>query len=91
MSRVFNVGALRHDIGKVWRCDPAKVGMPSIRHPGFGVHICLTVDLPEGVAHIAGAHSGEGELLSRSIEGTIVRWADHSFWLILEKAGQLAG
>ena len=76
MSRVFNVGALRHDIGKVWRCDPAKVGMPSIRHPGFGVPICLTVDRWRAL------------LSSRSIEGTIVRWADHSFWLILEKAGQ---
>jgi putative nucleotidyltransferase with HDIG domain len=98
---VLIAGALCHDIGKVWeldpanverwRNDPAKVGLPSIRHPGFGVHICLTVELPEGVAHIAGAHSAEGELLSsRSIEGTIVRWADHSFWLILEKGNQLA-
>lgn len=97
---VLIAGALCHDIGKVWefdpenverwRANPAGVGIPSIRHPGFGVYICLTFEMPEGVAHIAGAHSAEGELLSRSLEGTIVRWADHSFWLILEKGGQLS-
>lgn len=96
---ILIAGALCHDIGKVWefnpdnierwRANPADVGMPSIRHPGFGVYICLTFEMPEGVVHIAGAHSAEGELLLRSLEGTIVRWADHSFWLILEKGGQL--
>ena len=92
-------GALCHDIGKIWEFDPVNVerwqtepsavGLPSIRHPGFGVYLCLTFNLPEGVAHIAAAHSAEGELLSRSLEATIVRWADHSFWLILEKGNQL--
>lgn len=70
-------GSLCHDIGKVWEFDPGnlqrwtanpeKVGLPSIRHPGFGVHICLTCDLPEAVAHMAGAHSGEGELLQPAL------------------------
>ena len=60
--------------------------MPSIRHPGYGIHICLTLELPEPVAHIAGAHSGEGELLRRSLENTIIRWADHSFWMIVDAA-----
>lgn len=92
-------GGLCHDIGKVWefdpdnverwRADPSEVGMPSIRHPGYGVHICLTLELPEAVAHIAGGHSGEGELLTRSLENTIIRWADHSFWKIVEAGGQL--
>lgn len=92
-------GSLCHDIGKVWEFDPGnlrrwaahpeKVGLPSIRHPGFGVHICLTCELPEAVAHMAGAHSGEGELLQRSLENTILRWADHSFWKIAEVGGQL--
>jgi putative nucleotidyltransferase with HDIG domain len=93
-------GGLCHDIGKVWefdpdnvarwRADPSDVGMPSIRHPGYGVHICLTFELPEAVAHVAGAHSGEGELLTRSLENTIIRWADHSFWKIVEAGGQLS-
>lgn len=92
-------GGLCHDIGKVWefdpnnverwRADPSDTGMPSIRHPGYGVYICLTLELPETVAHIAGGHSGEGELLTRSLENTIIRWADHSFWKIVEASGQL--
>jgi putative nucleotidyltransferase with HDIG domain len=71
-------GALCHDIGKPWEFDPEnrrrwegrtrRAGLPSIRHPAFGVHICLTVGLPEEVAHCAAAHSDEGELLVRSLE-----------------------
>lgn len=91
-------GALCHDIGKVWefdpenvarwRADPRKTGFPSLRHPGYGIHICLSAGLPEPVAHMAAAHSGEGELLVRSLENTILRWADHTFWLVAE-AGDL--
>ncbi len=92
-------GALCHDIGKVWefdpenvarwRADPRKTGFPSLRHPGYGIHICLSAGLPEAVAHMAAAHSGEGELLIRSLENTILRWADHTFWLVAEAGGML--
>lgn len=95
---ILIAGALCHDIGKVWEFDPGnvarwtenprKVGRPSIRHPAYGVYICLTMGLPEGVAHIAAAHSGEGELLTRSLENTIVHWADVTFWKVAE-AGNL--
>lgn len=91
--------ALCHDVGKPfefspanqarWEADPAASGYPAIRHSVYGVHICLTVGLPEAVAHCAGAHSGEGELITRSLENTIVHFADHSFWLILRSAGRL--
>jgi putative nucleotidyltransferase with HDIG domain len=83
-------GGLCHDVGKPWEFDPENrrrweaapraAGLPSIRHPAYGVHICLTVGLPEEVAHIAGAHSGEGELVVRSLEGTIVHLADIGYW-----------
>ena len=83
-------GALCHDVGKPWEFDPENrrrwegaprgAGLPSIRHPAFGVHVCLTVGLPEEVAHCAAAHSGEGELLTRSLENTIVHHADYAFW-----------
>jgi hypothetical protein len=63
------------------------VGLPSIRHPAYGVHICLTVGLPEAVAHIAGAHSGEGELVVRSLEGTIVHLADIGYWTMALAGG----
>lgn len=92
-------GGLLHDVGKAWEFDPERrkrwsgeqkrFGRPSIRHPAMGAHICLTVGLPEEVAHIAMAHSGEGELLVRSLECMIVHQADYTFWNTLLAGGQL--
>jgi putative nucleotidyltransferase with HDIG domain len=90
---IVAAGGLCHDIGKAWEFDPERrrrweassrrTGRPSIRHPAYGAHICLTVGLPEEVAHIAAAHSGEGDLLVRSLENTIVHHADHTYWYVL--------
>jgi putative nucleotidyltransferase with HDIG domain len=90
---------LCHDVGKPfefsprnqarWEANPAAAGYPAIRHSVYGVHIALTVGLPEAVAHTAGAHSGEGELITRSLENTIVHYADHAYWQILDRAGLL--
>ncbi len=92
-------GGLCHDLGKPfefdaanqerWKSDPRVTGWPSIRHPVYGVHIALSVGLPEKIAHIAGAHSMEGENVRRSLVGTIVNHADYAFWRILESAGVL--
>ena len=92
-------GALCHDVGKPWEFDPENqarwkekpraAGWPSIRHPAYGVHLCLSVGLPEEVAHMAGAHSGEGELVVRSLENTVVHHADYAFWRTLEAGGLL--
>lgn len=92
-------GGLLHDVGKAWEFDPEnrkrwktsqhRYGKPSIRHPGYGAHICLTVGLPEEIAHIAMAHSGEGELLVRSLACMIVHQADYTFWNTLLAGGQL--
>jgi putative nucleotidyltransferase with HDIG domain len=91
-------GALCHDVGKPWEFDPKNrqrwardpraAGMPSVRHPAFGVHVCFTVGLPEEVAHCAAAHSGEGGLLVRSLENTIIHHADYAFWGVC-RAGDL--
>lgn len=90
---------LCHDVGKPfefspanqkrWKDDSSASGHPAIRHSVYGVHVCLTVGLPEAVAHTAGAHSGEGELVTRSLENTIVHFADHAFWAILERSDML--
>lgn len=97
---VLIAGALCHDVGKAfefsprnqarWQANPAAAGYPSIRHPVYGVHVALAVGLPEAIAHIAGAHSAEGERVERSLENTIVNIADHAFWTILARAGALA-
>ena len=96
---VIIAGGLVHDVGKAWEFDPVnrkrwktsqkQSGRPSIRHPAYGAHICLTVGLPEEIAHIAMAHSGEGELLVRSLECMIVHQADYTFWNTLLAGGQL--
>jgi putative nucleotidyltransferase with HDIG domain len=90
---------LCHDVGKPfefsprnqdrWRSNPARSGWPAVRHPAYGVHVALTVGLPEAVVHAAGAHSGEGELVTRSLENTLVHYADYAFWRVLERAGML--
>lgn len=92
-------GGLCHDVGKPWEFDPENrkrweasprtAGLPSIRHPAYGAHLCLTVGLPEEIAHIAGAHSGEGELLVRSLENTIVHMADIGYWSIMLSGGMI--
>jgi putative nucleotidyltransferase with HDIG domain len=91
--------ALCHDLGKPfefsarnqqrWKYDPSEAGYPAIRHSVYGVHLALTVGLPEPVAHCCGAHSGEGELIQRSLETTIVHFADKAWWRIIKSAGLL--
>jgi len=90
---------LCHDVGKPfefspknqkrWKRNMAASGYPAIRHSVYGVHVALSVGLPEAVAHTAGAHSGEGELIRRSLENTLVHHADYAYWHVLERAGQL--
>jgi putative nucleotidyltransferase with HDIG domain len=89
--------ALCHDVGKPfefsernqarWRSDPSAVGHPSLRHTLYGVYVTLTVGLPEAVAHVAGAHSPEGQFVTRSLICTIVHQADYAFWNVLQSAG----
>ena len=91
--------ALCHDVGKPfefdpnnqkrWRADTAASGFPAIRHTQYGTHVCLTIGLPEEVCHAAGCHSGEGDLVKRSLHVTIVHHADYAFWSALEASGQL--
>jgi hypothetical protein len=47
----------------------------------------LLVGLPEEIAHIAAGHSGEGELMLRSLENTIVNMADIGYWTAMLAGG----
>ncbi len=90
---------LCHDLGKPfefsprnqqrWRENTATAGWPSIRHSVYGVHVALTVGLPEAVAHTAGGHSAEGQFIKRSLENTLVHFADSAYWRAMERAGFL--
>ena len=92
-------GGLLHDLGKPfefdsgnqvrWKSNPGASGWPSFRHSVYGAHIALSVGLPERIAHIVGAHSKEGQFIERSVVATIVHYADHCFWLALEKGNLL--
>jgi putative nucleotidyltransferase with HDIG domain len=92
-------GALCHDVGKCyefdpenlarWEQDPAATGQPTLRHTVFGTYVCLTVGLPEEIAHIACAHSLEGQHIGVSSECMIVRHADHTYWSVAGTLGLL--
>lgn len=87
---ILMAGAVCHDVGKPyefdptnrarWDAAPANSGAPTFRHSVFGMHVCLTVGLPEEVAHIAVGHSFEGQYMGVSAECMIVRQADHGWW-----------
>lgn len=92
-------GGICHDVGKPWEYDPenrkrwqdnpARFGMPSMRHPTYGAFLCLLVGLPEEIAHIAAGHSGEGELMVRSLENNIVHMADIGYWRTMLAGGMI--
>jgi len=92
-------GALCHDVGKCyefdpenqarWADDPSATGQPTLRHTVFGTYICLVVGLPEEIAHIACAHSLEGQHIGVSSECMIVRHADHAYWSVAGALGLL--
>jgi putative nucleotidyltransferase with HDIG domain len=96
---VVLTGALCHDVGKPyefdpvnlarWQEDPSATGQPTLRHTVFGTYVCLAVGLPEEIAHIACAHSLEGQHIGVSSECMIVRHADHAYWSVAGTLGLL--
>lgn len=96
---VLLAAGLCHDLGKPfefsprnharWRERPQTSGWPSVRHPVYGVHIALSVGLPESVVNAVGGHSREGEFLRRSLETTVVHTADKGFWYVMTTAGEM--
>lgn len=96
---VVVAGGLVHDVGKPWEFDPvrrakwtgdaSRAGLPSLRHPVYGIHVGFAVGLPEEVVHIILSHSYEGDFLVRSLEATIVHRADSLWWSVAGGAGLL--
>jgi 23S rRNA maturation-related 3'-5' exoribonuclease YhaM len=94
---ILLAGAACHDVGKPyefdpanrkrWAARPADAGQPTFRHSVFGMYVCLTVGLPEEVAHIAVGHSFEGNHMGVSAECMIVRQADHGWWHVAGALG----
>jgi len=94
---ILIAGAVCHDVGKPFEFDPANrqrwkdapgdSGFPTFRHSVFGMHVCVTVKLPDEVAHIAVGHSFEGKYMGVSAECMIVRQADHGWWHVAGALG----
>jgi putative nucleotidyltransferase with HDIG domain len=80
-------GAILADVGKVLEYE--KVGGEArqsprgkaLRHPFTGVAVALECGVPDEVCHIIAAHAGEGDLIRRTTEATIVHHADFMSYL----------
>ncbi len=80
-------GAILADVGKVLEYE--KVGGKSrqskrgkhLRHPFTGVAVAMECGVPDAVCHIIAAHAGEGDLVTRTTEATIVHHADFMSYL----------
>lgn len=85
---VLIAGAILADVGKVLeyeldekgKCIQGRYGK-YLRHPFSGVSLAEQCDVPPEVCHIIAAHAGEGDLVSRSVEATIVHHADFMTFL----------
>jgi putative nucleotidyltransferase with HDIG domain len=75
-------GAILADVGKLLEYEK-KDGKSRqsqrgelLRHPFTGVGVAMMCGVPDAVCHIIATHAGEGDLVKRSAEATIVHHAD---------------
>ncbi len=87
-------GGLLHDVAKLTEYDMrgGKVVKSEfgklIRHPVSGLALAMKHDVPIEVCHIIGAHSEEGEKVSRTPEAIIIHHCDFvDFEIAKAKAG----
>jgi putative nucleotidyltransferase with HDIG domain len=80
-------GAILADVGKLLeyekvdgKCRQSERGR-FLRHPFTGVALAMECGVPDRVCHIIAAHAGEGDLVKRSTEATIVHHADFMSYL----------
>lgn len=80
-------GAILADVGKLLeyeivdgKTQQSKRG-ELLRHPFTGVALAMQCGVPDAVCHVIAAHAGEGDLVKRSTEATIVHHADFMAFL----------
>jgi len=80
-------GAILADVGKVLEYEKVdgearqSARGKALRHPFTGVAVALECGVPDEVCHIIAAHAGEGDLVKRTTEATIVHHADFMSYL----------
>ena len=86
-------GAILADVGKLLEYEKidgeAKQSVRGklLRHPFTGVALAMECGVPDDVCHIIAAHAGEGELVKRTTEATIVHHADFMSFLPFKNLG----
>ncbi len=86
-------GAILADVGKLLEYEIVEgeaVQSPrgqQLRHPFTGVALALECQVPDAVCHIVATHAGEGDLVKRSVEATIVHHADFMSFLPFKNLG----
>lgn len=79
---VVIAGAILADVGKLLEYEKvdgkARQSQrgENLRHPFTGVAVAMMCGVPDRVCHIIATHAGEGDLVKRSVEATIVHHAD---------------
>jgi len=80
-------GAILIDVGKLLEYEKVDgVAVQSelgryLRHPFTGVSLAMECGIPDSICHIIAAHSKEGDLITRSVEATILHHADFMSFL----------
>jgi hypothetical protein len=85
---VLVTGGLCHDFSprniERWQADPGAVEFPSVRHPGYGVNMAITVGLPEAVVHIVRPlDECRKTVCATGLENELIQYADYALWKIL--------
>jgi putative nucleotidyltransferase with HDIG domain len=87
-------GAILADVGKLLEYEKSEGRARQsdrgrmLRHPFTGVSLAMACGVPDAVCHIIAAHAGEGDLVRRTTEATIVHHADFmSFLPFKNRAG----
>jgi len=80
-------GAILIDVGKLLEYEKVQgkarqsARGKALRHPFTGVAVAMECGVPDPVCHIIATHAGEGDLVRRSTEATIVHHADFMSYL----------
>lgn len=85
---VVVAGAILADVGKLLEYELDETGQSFqgaygkyLRHPFSGVSLAEECGVPAEVCHIIAAHAGEGDIIKRTTEATIVHHADFMTFL----------
>jgi putative nucleotidyltransferase with HDIG domain len=80
-------GAILCDVGKLLEYEVVEGKARQsergkyLRHPFTGVAVAMMCGVPEQVCHIIATHAGEGDMVKRTTEATIVHHADFMGYL----------